>query len=167
MPPAASDVQCPDCRKTFSSKYALAAHRQRCRGPAHRSIASGTSTCHQCQRVLSSPYKLAAHLKICRGTKRPPPASTTCELCQRSLSSSYALRRHQLTCTGPPSPRPFQCVDCGYTTPRRYLMTRHKKTCRPTLRCPHGGACQHFRFAHDSHLQCHLRVVHGGRENPI
>mgnify|MGYP001238065357 CR=1 FL=1 len=160
MPPV--DVQCPDCHKKFSNKYNMANHLLRCKGPLHRPVASQSATCELCKRTLSTPYKLVAHKKVCRGTQRVPTTDPPkCTRCDRILSSKASLERHKLTCRGPSSPRPLHCDECGFKTPRRYVMQRHQQTCKPQLRCRLSERCKLFRFPRRALLECHLRVVHG------
>ena len=154
VPPANT---CSSCDKSYSSPYALRTHSKTCKGRVVP-IGQGTSTCHSCGKTYSSPYALRTHSKVCKGPPGPLP-NKTCATCQRTFSSSYALARHVDICQGPVLDM-YECDQCGYETPRRYLYTRHRKTCTKPYLCTLSERCKAFRFKQLSHLECHLRNEH-------
>ncbi|XP_057704625.1 zinc finger protein 250-like [Corythoichthys intestinalis] len=106
--------KCPQCDKTFGTKYTLTRHMK------SHTASKEHWKCSQCGRTLGDRRNLRRHMMVHTGEK-----PFLCTICGKRFSQKTNLMTHTRTHTGE---KPFSCSLCGKRFGDRSALIQHKKT---------------------------------------
>ncbi|XP_067621083.1 zinc finger protein weckle-like [Eurosta solidaginis] len=142
-------LTCPQCSKSFKSKFKLNRHIQTHRPPEEKKI----FPCPQCEGKFQTKDYVTKHIKFVHEDVRP----FICEECGEAVRTETTLREHMLIHT---DYAPFECDVCKKGFKNQYRLKNHKEMHSSDKHiCTECGLQLNSRVTLNRHMLVHSDVM--------